>query len=295
MHIIKDMREISKVLGIHVTRPNNGFVRIDQNHYIQQILMEFGMENAKPASTPMSSSIKLDDETSKVLSREDHELYRRIIGKLMFAAVAVQIDIAYTVNRLSQYLSEPHKVHLLAAKHVLRYLRGSPNLGITYKSTPVGNLIGYADAAYANACQFKSTTDFCYMISRAPVSWTSKQQSITAQSTTESEYIALREAGKQAVWLRHLLYALRKPQVYKEKATIIYGDNQGSIDLSANPIFHSRTKHIHVRYHAIREYIENGEIRVIFIPTDRMLADGLTKGLDRVKFARMIEGLGLTN
>ncbi len=132
------------------------------------------------------------------------------------------------------------------------------------------------------------------MIGGAPVSWTSKRQSITAQSTTESEYIALNEAGKQAVWLRHLLYSLRKPQVYKQEPTVIYGDNRGSIDLSANPIFHSRTKHIQVRYHAIREYIENGEIRVEFIPTDRMLADGLTKGLDRVKFGRMIEGLGLS-
>jgi len=132
------------------------------------------------------------------------------------------------------------------------------------------------------------------LISGAPVSWTSKRQSITAQSTTESEYIALSEAGKQAVWLRHLLYALQRPHVYREKSTIVYADNQGSIDLSANPVFHSRTKHIQVRYHAIREYIENGEIRVEFVPTDRMLADGLTKGLDRVKFERMIEGFGLT-
>ena len=92
----------------------------------------------------------------------------------------------------------------------------------------------------------------------------------------------------------HLLYTLQKFQVYKKKATIIYKNNQNSINLSANSIFHSWTKHIHVRYHAIQEYIENGEIRVIFISTDQMLADGLTKELDHVKFARMIEGLGLT-
>src|SRR5438046_7592921 len=161
-----------------------------------------------------------------------------MMGKLMCAAVATQIDIASAVNRLSQYLSEPHSVHLQAAKHVLRYLRGSPELGILYKSIN-GDLIGYADAAYANARLFRSTTGFCFLISGAPVSWTSKRQSITAQSTTESEYIALTEAGKQAVWLRHLLYTLRKPEVYKKKATIIYADNQGLIDLSANPVFHS--------------------------------------------------------
>ena len=160
---------------------------------------------------------------------------------------------------------------------------------------PVSNLVGYADAAYMNARQFKSTTGFCYTINGAPVSWTSKWQSITAQLTIESEYIALSEAGKQAVWLCHLLYALRKSHVYMEKSTLIYANNQGSIDLSANPVFHSRTKHIQVWYHAIQEYIENGEIRVQFLPMNWMLADGLIKGLDHVKFARMIEGLGLSN
>ncbi len=145
---MKDMGEVSKVLGIHVTRPSGGGLQIDQSHYIHQILMEFGMDNAKPTSTPMSPSIKLDDEASEILSQKDHELYRRMIGRLMFAAIAVRIDIATAVNRLSQYLSQPRKIHLQAAKHVLRYLTGSPQLGILYK--PTGDLIGYADAAYAN-------------------------------------------------------------------------------------------------------------------------------------------------
>ncbi len=147
-HTMKDMGEVSKVLGIHVTRPSGGGLQIDQSHYIHQILMEFGMDNAKPTSTPMSPSIKLDDEASEILSQKDHELYRRMIGRLMFAAIAVRIDIATAVNRLSQYLSQPRKIHLQAAKHVLRYLTGSPQLGILYK--PTGDLIGYADAAYAN-------------------------------------------------------------------------------------------------------------------------------------------------
>ncbi len=120
-----------------------------------------------------------------------------MIRRLMFAAIVVQINIIIVMNRLSQYLSQPHKIHLQAAKHVLRYLTDSPQLEILYKLT--GDLISYADAAYANTQLFRSTMGFCFMISRAPVSWTSKQQSITAQFTTESEYIALNEAGKQAV------------------------------------------------------------------------------------------------
>ena len=100
---------------------------------------------------------------------------------------------------------------------------------------------------------------------------------------------------KQAVWLCHFLYAVGKPEVYKKKATTIFGDNKGSLELTANPVFHSRTKHIQVRYHAIRDFVEQGEIELQYIPTNTMLADGLTKALDRVKFERMIKGLGLTN
>src|SRR5436190_9627801 len=108
---MKNMREVSKILDIHVTRFNE-FVQINQNHYIQQILMKFDMKNMKLAFTLMNNSIKLDDEISKVLSQENHELYQKIIKKLMFAAVTIQIDIIFTVNRLSQYLSESHKIHL---------------------------------------------------------------------------------------------------------------------------------------------------------------------------------------
>jgi hypothetical protein len=115
----------------------------------------------------------------------------------MFAAMSVRVDIANAVNSLGQYLSQPRTIHLHAAKHVLRYLNGSPNLGVLYKT--IGDLIGYVDVAYVNSRKFRSATGFCYMIGGAPVSWTNKRQSVTAQSTTESEYIALSEAGKQAI------------------------------------------------------------------------------------------------
>ena len=102
---MKNMREVLKILGIHVTRSNNGFVQIDQNHYIHQILTEFGMKKAKLTATFMNFSIKLDNQDSKVLSQQNHELYHRIMRKLMFALITVQIDIVTAVNRLSQYLS----------------------------------------------------------------------------------------------------------------------------------------------------------------------------------------------
>jgi len=127
------------------------------------------------------------------------------------------------------------------------------------------------------------------------VSWTSKQQSITAQLTIKSEYITLSKTEKQTVWLHHLLYVLQKSHVYIKKLTLIYVNNQDLIDLSVNSIFHSQIKHIQVQYHAIWEYIENSEIRIQFLSTNQMLADDLIKELDHVKFMWMIEELDLSN
>ncbi len=294
LHVMKDLGSISKILGIHVTHQTDGSIKIDQGHYIQQVLAEFGMEHAKRAPVPLSPSLNLEGQDTQLLDPKAHEIYRRMIGRMMFMAIGTRIDIATAVNRLSQYLSEPREIHLQAAKHLLRYLGGKVDLGIVYRADG-GNLTVFADAAYANARKFKSTTGFLALIANGPVTWTSRKQTVTAQSTTESEYMALADAAKQAIWLRHLLYAVRKPEVYGKKMTTIYGDNKGSLDLTANPVFHSRTKHIQVRYHAIRDYVERGEIRLQYIQTDEMLADGLTKALDRVKFERMIKGLGLIN
>src|SRR5690348_6093044 len=107
--------------------------------------------------------------------------------------------------------------------------------------------------------------------------------------------MALAATAKQAVWLRHLLYAVQKANVYRKKRTVIYEDNKDSLDLTANPVFHSRTKHIQVWYHAIRVFVENREIELQYIQTNKMLADGRTKALDRVKFEQMIKGFGLLN
>src|SRR6266480_4830909 len=157
----------------------------------------------------------------------------------MFMAIRTRADLAFSVNRLSQYLSEPRIVHLQAAKHILCYLTNKTKLGILYVDGSLESriLISFADATYANARKSRSISGNCFLIAGGPVTWTSRKQSITAQSTTESEYISLSDAAKQAIWLRHLLYAIRKRDVYGKKSTKIYGDNQGSLDLIANPVF----------------------------------------------------------
>ena len=154
-------------------------------------------------------------------------------------------------------------------------------------------LVAYADSAYANSVRNRSTTGFVFMINGSPVCWNSRKQTVTAQSSTEAEYMAVSEAAKQAVWIRHFLYSIGKEVVYKMAPTTIYEDNQGAIKLADNPVNHPKTKHIAVRYHAIREHIANGEIRLEYLSTDRMVADGLTKATNRVTQERLVDGLGL--
>src|SRR5699024_3591620 len=111
--------------------------------------------------------------------------------------------------QLSQYITEPRRLHLGAAKHILRYIKGTITFGLTFsaKGRPIG-LSAYADSAYANSAKSRSTTGFIFMIDGTPITWTSRKQSITAQSTTEAEYMAVSEAAKQAIWVRHFLHAI---------------------------------------------------------------------------------------
>ena len=147
---MKNLRAISKILGIYVTHKTNRFIKINQDYYIQQVLVEFGMENSKPAPVSLSLSLNLEDQVLGILNTKDHKIYRCLIGRLMFMAIRIRIDIVVAVNRLSQYLSKSREIHLQAAKYVLHYLISAADLGILYQKTG-GDLTIYADAAYTNA------------------------------------------------------------------------------------------------------------------------------------------------
>jgi hypothetical protein len=159
------------------------------------------------------------------------------------------------------------------------------------KGSDTAILIGYVDAAYANATKKRSTSGYIFMLAGGPVSWSSRKQPITALSSTEAEYIAAADGAKQAVWLCHFIYSVGKQRVLNGRPTPFYMDNQSSMRLSQNPVEHTRSKHIHVRYHAIRDSIEHGEIAPIYTHTKKMLADSITKAADKDTFGRLIKSL----
>ena len=296
-HEMKDYGLATKILGIRISWRSNG-IRLDQEVYAKQILQEFGMENCKSASTPMGPSIQLDDVSSPRLNQNHHKLFQQIIGRLMFLNLGTRPDISFATNRLSQHLAEPQDVHLQAAKHLLRYVKGTIGYGISYSKGRTDKLVGYVDSAFANATGKRSTSAHIFMIGGSPVSWSSRKQSVVAHSTTEAEYMVLAEAAKQAIWIQHFLYGIHKPEVYISRhssrpTTILYEDNQGAIALVNNPVNHTKTKHIQVRYHAIREAQENGDIFVEYLPTSQMAADALTKAASATILQQLIKKLQL--
>ncbi|ODM22593.1 hypothetical protein SI65_00182 [Aspergillus cristatus] len=267
---------VRKLLGIRFIWGKDRSIRLDQESYARQILEEFGMADCKPASTPIGPSIKLEAPDSSLLGRAEHKLFQRLIGRLIFLVIATRPDIAFAVNQLSQYLVEPRKVHLAAAKHVLQYIKGTMGYGLTFGAKGSKGLYAFTDSAYANSAKNQSTTGFVFFINGTPITWTSRKQS-----------------AKQAIWTRHFLYAIGKGSIYRNAPTTIYEDNQGAIKIADNPVNHPKTKHIAVRYHAIRDHIGNGEICLEHLPTDKMIADGLTKATNHVSQGRLVRDLGL--
>ena len=189
-------------------------------------------------------------------------------------------------------MSNPGIEHWKGVKRVLRYIRGTLDNGLIYSANDTSTVLtGYSDADWAGDLSTRrSTTGYVFQIQGSTVSWCRKRQACVARSTTEEEYVALSTASQEAVWLRRLLQNVLKKQ---DNPTVVYEDNQGTIELTKNPKFHNRTKHIDVSYHFVREQVDNKVISVKYCRTEDMLADVMTKGLSKVQFERFRDMLGL--
>jgi hypothetical protein len=292
-HPMKDSGLAKKILGNRITWLPNGSVRLDQEFYATQMLNEFGMNHSKDRILPLGPSTNLFADSQR-LPKDLHSKFRSIIGRLIFLAGGTRPDIQFPVNRLSQHLAEPTKVHLEAVKRILRYVRGTIKYAIIYRALDEKGsgkiLVGYTDASYANATKGRSTSGYIFILAGGSVRWSSRKQPTTATSSSEAEYIAASDGAKQAVWLRHFLHSIQKGS---KGPTPFYMDNQSAMKLSDNPVLHSRSKHILIRYHAIRDFVNHREIKPTYIPTTDMLADSLTKASSSEILGNFIESLNM--
>lgn len=286
---VKDSGEVKRILGIQVHRDSNRIV-IEQSQYARKLLQDYGMEQCTPVGTP------LDGYESITAARPDEEqadqrAYQQRIGSLMYLMTGTRPDLAFAIGKLSQYCHAPTVRHANAVNRVLRYVAGTTDLGLCYRRD--GAPVAYSDSAYGDdKLDRKSTYGHVLMSGQAACIWSSKKQRGVATSTTEAEYVALTEAAKTIVWTTRWLQELhfRTPD---EDPIRLLGDNKASLALAKNPEYHQRTKHIDIQYHYIREVLEDGAIRLDYVPTAEQAADIFTKPLTNQAFQRCKELLGL--
>lgn len=280
-------------VGLHITRDRSKrILTVDQSIYIERVLKRFAHESCHAVAVPADPSSAADLSIQMGSSTTPFP-YKEGVGCLQWAALGTRPDISYAVSNVARFSNNPGQPHIQALKRILKYLRGTVNLCITYGGQHIDNrLTAYCDADYAgDVDDRKSRSGFILLLNGGPVSWGSRKQTCTACSTTESEYIAGHLASQETTWMRTLLADLGARQ---NIPTTLHSDNQSAIKLVKNPVYHKRTKHIDLKYHVIRECDQKGIISITYVCTADQIADILTKPLPRDKFERMRQMIGLT-
>ncbi|GKA51470.1 retrovirus-related pol polyprotein from transposon TNT 1-94 [Tanacetum coccineum] len=277
---------LSLVLHTLVNQPPCG-IFINQSNYVLKILKKYGMESCDPVGTLMEIKDKLDLDQNG--SPVDATKYRSMIGALMYLTSS-RPDIVHATCLSARYQAKPTEKHLKEVKRIFHYLRGTVNMGLWYTKDSGFELTGYSDADYAGCKDtFKSAFGGAQFLGEKLVSWSLKKQDCTALSTAEAEYVSLFACCAQVIWMRSQL----TDSGYHFNKIPIYYDSKSSIAISCNPVQHSRTKHIVVRYHFIKERVEKGTIELYFVKTDYQLAGLFTKALPIDRFNYLVRRLGM--
>ena len=296
-----DLGDVSHYLGMEIRRDREkGTLMLLQTAYLKVVLERFGMAECNPSTTPMDSGLP----NTIMPSSSDYQApsktvlwYSSAVGSLMYAMTMTRPDIAFALSIVSRYCNNPDSTHVAAVTRILRYIKGTLYDGIIFCGDPDAelDLTGFTDADYGSAKEDrKSTSGWLFCLGGGPISWSSKRQSVVALSSCEAEYIALNEAGKEAIWLQRILKELGLIN-YSPSPTLIYEDNQGTIALAENPEFHRRSKHIDIRYHWIRDAIAQKQITVDYVSTQEQAADGLTKALSVKAFQEFKGMIGMAS
>jgi hypothetical protein len=285
-----DMGLLRFYLGLEVEQNQDG-ITISQGSYALKILQGAGLADCNASHTPMESRLKLSKYSTD--DCVDATEYRRLIGALRYL-VNSRPDLAYAVGYVSRFMEKPTVEHLVAVKRILRYVAGTVHLGCHYqKEAKKADLLGYSDSDHgADVDGRRSTSGVLFFLGKSVITWQSQKQKVVALSSCEAEYIASATASCQGVWLSRLL---AEPRGKNADTITLKIDNQSAIQLSKNLVFHDRSKHIDVKYHYIRECVEEGRVDVEPVDTKFQLADILTKALGRDQFVQLRSKLDLVD
>jgi histone deacetylase 1/2 len=279
---LKQLGQVDYFLGIEVHHMPSGALLLNQAKYIRDLLCKAKMENSKPIGSPMMSSCRLSKFGSDTMT--DPTLYRSTVGALQYATLT-RPDIAFSVNKVCQFMSQPLESHWKAVKRILRYLKGTMHHGLLLHSSATGppfSLRAYSDADWATDHDDRtSTSGSCIYFGPNLISWGSKKQPLVARSSTEAEYRSMANTTAELMWIQSLLQELQVPY----HTPTLLCDNLSAVSLAHNPILHARTKHIELDIHFVREKVLAKHLNVLHVPASDQLADPLTKPLSLSSFA----------
>ena len=271
-------------------------IQIDQNQYILATLSKWGMEDCNAVWTPM-----VNNELTGANSEEPDASgqYRKLIGNLLYISTISRPDISYAVNFLSRFCNNPTKTLIIAAKRVLRYLKGTMDYKLIYRKYSEFILTAYSDSDWAGDLDSRKSTSgivikCCPMDS--PILWRTIRQQSIALSSCEAEYMALAACVQEVIYVKMIFNSVE----FLPEGVLcpkIFSDNQGCIALAKNPVMHRRSKHIDIKFHFLRDIVGKGAVSLAYLKTDLMPADILTKPLSKEKLeflSRLLYGSSLS-
>jgi len=284
---MKDLGDLHYFLGMQVQRRDDGLF-LSQQQYMVDILARAHMADCKPCLTLVDTNPKVSAADGAPVV--DASEFRSLAGALQYLTFT-RHDIAYAVQQVCLHMHDPREPHLTALKRILRYVKGTPHLGLLLRPSSATDLVVYTDADWAGCPDTrKSTSGYAVFLGDCLISWSSKRQTTVSRSSAEAEYRAVANGVAEASWLRQLLQELHAPL---RRATLVYCDNISAVYMSSNPVQHQHTKHIEIDLHFVRERVAVGDVRVLHVPTSSQYTDIFTKGLPSLVFTEFRSSLNV--
>ena len=286
---MKDLGHLRYFLGLEITHSTDGLY-ITQVKYASELLSQAGLTDSKTVDTPVELNAHLTPTGGQPLSNPS--LYRRLVGSLVYLT-ATRPNISYAIYQVSQYLSAPRSTHYATVLRILRYLKGTLFHGLFYSAQSPLILRAFSDADWTgDPIDYRSTTGYCFLLGSSLISWRSKKQTHVAHSSTEAEYCALADTIFELLWLQWLLKDL---SVFTSFATPLYCDNQSTIHIAHNDVFHERNKHIEIDCHFIRYHLVHGALKLISVFSKDQLANIFTKSHLKGRLRTLVDNLKLVS
>ena len=275
-------------MGLTIDRTKNG-LSLNQLNHLEQKVKQFGMENCKPTWTPQTPG-QLHEKRKGEAEKYDGIPYLEAVGSLLHIMRFTRPDIAHATGVASRFNSCFTNEHWNAVKRIIAYLWTTKNYHLTYRKGEK-DLEVFVDANFGgDVLDRKSTTGYLIKMNGGAVSWISKKQPTTALSTAEAEYVAAAVVAQEILWIKSFMKEIGQPI---EQPIKIMEDNQACIAITENPIHHHKTTHVDLKYYFLKELVQEDVIKFQYCPSEEMEADGLTKALDRGKFEKFRNYLGI--